>query len=60
MPNSGILLVDKPSNMTSHDLVNIARKVFQTKKVGHNGTLDPDATGVILLKDDSSSKFFTT
>ena len=49
MPNSGILLVDKPSNMTSHDLVNIARKVFQTKKVGHNGTLDPDATGVMVL-----------
>lgn len=35
--------------MTSHDLVNIARKVFNTKKVGHNGTLDPDATGVMVL-----------
>lgn len=49
MPKSGILLVDKPSGMTSHDLVNIARKVFQTKKIGHNGTLDPDATGVMVL-----------
>lgn len=49
MPNSGILLVDKPAGMTSHDLVNIARKVFHTKKVGHNGTLDPDATGVMVL-----------
>lgn len=49
MPNSGILLVDKPTDMTSHDLVNIARKVFHTKKVGHNGTLDPDATGVMVL-----------
>lgn len=49
MPNSGILLIDKPSDMTSHDLVNIARKVFNTKKVGHNGTLDPDATGVMVL-----------
>ncbi|MEE0511947.1 MAG: tRNA pseudouridine(55) synthase TruB [Peptococcaceae bacterium] len=49
MSNSGILLVDKPANMTSHDLVNIARKVFNTKKIGHNGTLDPDATGVMVL-----------
>lgn len=49
MPNSGILLIDKPSDMTSHDLVNITRKVFNTKKVGHNGTLDPDATGVMVL-----------
>lgn len=49
MPNSGILLVDKPTDMTSHDLVNIARKVFHTKKVGHNGTLDPDATGLMVL-----------
>ena len=49
MPNSGILLVDKPTDMTSHDLVNIVRKVFHTKKVGHNGTLDPDATGVMVL-----------
>ncbi|MDO4281721.1 MAG: tRNA pseudouridine(55) synthase TruB [Peptococcaceae bacterium] len=49
MPNSGILLVDKPMDMTSHDLVNIARKVFHTKKIGHTGTLDPDATGVMVL-----------
>ena len=49
MPESGILLVDKLAGMTSHDLVNIARKVFHTKKVGHNGTLDPDATGVMVL-----------
>lgn len=49
MPNSGVLLIDKPTEMTSHDLVNIARKVFQTKKIGHNGTLDPDATGVMVL-----------
>lgn len=49
MPNSGILLIDKPTDMTSHDLVNIARKIFKTKKIGHNGTLDPDATGVMVL-----------
>ena len=49
MPKSGILLVDKPGGMTSHDLVNIARKTFHTKKIGHNGTLDPDAPGVMVL-----------
>ena len=49
MPTSGILLVDKPMAMTSHDLVNVVRKIFNTKKVGHNGTLDPDATGVMVL-----------
>ena len=49
MPNSGVLFIDKPANMTSHDLVNISRKIFNTKKIGHNGTLDPDATGVMVL-----------
>lgn len=49
MPSSGILLVDKPRQMTSHDLVNICRRVFHTKKVGHTGTLDPDATGVMII-----------
>lgn len=45
----GILLVNKPSGMTSHDVVNKVRKVLHTKKVGHCGTLDPDATGVLVL-----------
>lgn len=45
----GILLVNKPSGMTSHDVVNHIRKVLHTKKVGHCGTLDPDATGVLVL-----------
>lgn len=49
MSNSGILLIDKPAEMTSHDLVNCARKIFHTKKIGHTGTLDPDATGVMVL-----------
>ncbi len=38
----GVLLLDKPAGMTSHDCVNIARKVLKTKKVGHTGTLDPN------------------
>lgn len=46
---NGILLVNKPAGMTSHDVVNRVRKLCHTKKVGHCGTLDPDATGVLVL-----------
>ena len=45
----GILVIDKPSGMTSHDVVNRARRIFKTKRVGHTGTLDPEATGVLVL-----------
>jgi len=45
----GILLVNKPSGMTSHDVVYQVRKMLHTKKIGHCGTLDPDATGVLVL-----------
>lgn len=45
----GILLVHKPVHMTSHDVVNRARKLLHTKKIGHCGTLDPDASGVLVL-----------
>jgi tRNA pseudouridine55 synthase len=51
LPNSldGVLAVDKASGMTSHDVVAIARRSLQTKKVGHCGTLDPLATGLLLI-----------
>jgi tRNA pseudouridine55 synthase len=45
----GIAVVDKPAGLTSHDVVAKARKVLGTRKVGHSGTLDPDATGVLIL-----------
>ena len=45
----GVLLVDKASGMTSHDVVAIARRTLGTKKVGHCGTLDPLATGLLIL-----------
>ena len=45
----GIVVVDKPSGWTSHDVVARSRKVLGTRKVGHSGTLDPDATGVLVL-----------
>lgn len=46
---NGILIVDKPKNHTSRDIVNIVSKELGTKKVGHTGTLDPIATGVLVL-----------
>ena len=49
MEPSGVLLLDKPAGMTSHDCVNRIRRLFDTKKVGHTGTLDPMATGVLPI-----------
>jgi tRNA pseudouridine55 synthase len=47
--HNGILLVDKPPEWTSHDVVNFVRRRFNVKKVGHAGTLDPAATGLLVL-----------
>ena len=46
---SGILILDKPAGITSHDAVYKIRKLFSTKRVGHTGTLDPLATGVLVM-----------
>ena len=46
---SGVLLIDKAPDMTSHDVVAIARRALNTKKIGHCGTLDPMATGLLML-----------
>ena len=48
-PVDGILLVDKPTGMTSHDVVHRIRRHFNLKKVGHGGTLDPAATGLLVI-----------
>ena len=48
-PNDGLLLVDKPSGPTSHDIVAMIRRRFRIEKVGHGGTLDPMATGLLIL-----------
>ena len=45
----GLLVVDKPAGMTSHDVVDAVRRLLGERKIGHSGTLDPDATGVLLL-----------
>lgn len=53
---NGILLIHKPSGYTSHDVVNKLRKILHTKKVGHCGTLDPDATGVLVVCINKATK----
>lgn len=45
----GILIIDKPKGMTSHDVINRLRKIYHQKKFGHTGTLDPEATGVLVV-----------
>lgn len=46
---SGVLLIDKPVGMTSHDVINRVRRLYNTKRVGHTGTLDPMATGLLVV-----------
>ncbi|MFH1692634.1 MAG: tRNA pseudouridine(55) synthase TruB [Candidatus Omnitrophota bacterium] len=55
----GILIVDKPAGMTSHDVVDVARKKLKTRRVGHSGTLDPVATGVLVLLVGKATKLFS-
>lgn len=53
---TGILLVDKGPDMTSHDVVAVARRALNTKKIGHCGTLDPMATGLLILVIGKATK----
>lgn len=53
----GLLVIDKPAGITSHDVVDEVRKRFRTRKVGHAGTLDPDATGVLLVGLGRATRF---
>ena len=53
---SKILYIDKPKGITSFDLCFKLRKVFNTKKIGHTGTLDPNATGLMVCLIDGASK----
>jgi tRNA pseudouridine55 synthase len=52
----GIIIINKPKDYTSHDVVNIARRVLKTKQIGHIGTLDPNATGVLVLCVNRATK----
>ena len=46
---NGLLLIDKPADFSSHDIIAIVRRILRTKKIGHSGTLDPMATGLLIL-----------
>lgn len=52
----GIVVVDKPAGMTSHDVVGRCRRIFSTRRVGHAGTLDPMATGVLVIGVERATK----
>ncbi|EPQ75683.1 tRNA pseudouridine(55) synthase TruB [Mycobacterium marinum] len=52
----GIVVVDKPGAMTSHDVVGRCRRIFGTRRVGHAGTLDPMATGVLVIGIERATK----
>lgn len=54
----GLILVDKPQNFTSHDIVVKIRNILNTKKVGHYGTLDPLATGLMILALGKATRLF--
>jgi tRNA pseudouridine55 synthase len=53
---AGIVIVDKPAGLTSHDVVARCRRIFRTRKVGHAGTLDPMATGVLVIGVERATK----
>ncbi|MFA7510608.1 MAG: tRNA pseudouridine(55) synthase TruB [Mycolicibacterium vanbaalenii] len=55
-PAPGLVVVDKPGGMTSHDVVGRCRRLFGTRKVGHAGTLDPMATGVLVVGIERATK----
>ncbi|MEV0669703.1 tRNA pseudouridine(55) synthase TruB [Mycobacterium sp. NPDC050441] len=55
-PEAGLVIVDKPAGMTSHDVVGRCRRLFATRKVGHAGTLDPMATGVLVIGIERATK----
>ena len=56
MPEPGLVVVDKPAGITSHDVVARVRRLAGTRKVGHAGTLDPMATGVLVLGVDRATR----
>ena len=58
-PSSGVVLIDKPQGITSHDVVSRTRKLVGTRKVGHAGTLDPMATGLLVLGVNASTRLLT-
>lgn len=58
MARDGLLVIDKPAGLTSHDVVQHVRRALGQRRVGHGGTLDPDATGVLLVAAGQATRFF--
>ncbi len=58
MPVGGVLLIDKPAGMTSHDVVDRVRRKLSLRRVGHAGTLDPLATGLLIVLVGPATKLF--
>lgn len=56
---SGLVVVDKPAGMTSHDVVSRMRRLAKTRRVGHGGTLDPMATGVLIIGVERATRLLT-
>jgi tRNA pseudouridine55 synthase len=56
VPESGLVIVDKPAGMTSHDVVARVRRIAGTRRVGHAGTLDPMATGVLVIGVEQATR----
>lgn len=56
MSVSGLLVIDKPAGMTSHDVVARLRKILKTRRIGHGGTLDPMATGLLIIGVEAGTK----
>jgi tRNA pseudouridine55 synthase len=57
--NGRLLLIDKPAGITSHDVVDRVRRICHTRRVGHAGTLDPFATGLLIVGVDAATKELT-
>ena len=57
--SEGLVVVDKPAGWTSHDVVGRCRRLYGTKKVGHAGTLDPMATGLLILGVGPATRLLT-
>ena len=56
---SGLMVIDKPAGMSSHDVVSRMRRITGTRRIGHAGTLDPAATGVLILGVNKATKLLT-
>ena len=59
MHSDGLVVVDKPAGLTSHDVVARVRRLAKTRRVGHGGTLDPMATGVLVIGVNRATRLLT-